>query len=97
MTPPTALPHVQCNKQSPTEIVQKLAFGGRPILKLNPEMTVEIPEQTFFCSEFHDGFNGAKTRFVYPTVWEVFGNENGKIGIFRIFPSRKHRLSQPKS
>jgi hypothetical protein len=78
MTPPTALPYVQCNKQSPTQLVQKLAFGGRPILKLNPEMTVEIPEQTFSCSEFHDGFNGAKTRFLSPTVREVIGNENGK-------------------
>jgi hypothetical protein len=41
-------------------------------------MTVEIPEQTFSCSEFHDGFNGAKTRFLSPTVREVIGNENGK-------------------
>ena len=78
MTPPKALPYMQCKKQSPTQIVQKLAFGGRPISKLNPEMTVKIPEQTFSCSEFHDGFNVAKTRFVTPTVREVFGNENGK-------------------
>ena len=69
---------MQCKKQSPTQIVQKLAFGGRPISKLNPEMTVKILEQTFSCSEFHDGFNVAKTRFVTPTVREVFGNENGK-------------------
>ena len=32
------------NKRSPTQVVQKPAFGGMPILKLNPERAVEIPE-----------------------------------------------------
>jgi hypothetical protein len=29
-------------------------------------------------STFYGGFNGAKTGFVYPTVQEIFANENGK-------------------
>jgi hypothetical protein len=32
------------NKRSPSQVVQKPAFWGRPILKLNPERAVEIPE-----------------------------------------------------
>jgi hypothetical protein len=32
-------------KRSPSQVVQKPAFWGRPILKLNPERAVEIPEQ----------------------------------------------------
>jgi hypothetical protein len=30
----------------------------------------------YSCSEFHGGFNGAKTGF--PTVWEIFVIEIGK-------------------
>ena len=30
------------------------------------------------CSEFHGGFNGAKTGFLSPTVWEIFVIEIGK-------------------
>jgi hypothetical protein len=32
----------------------------------------------YSCSEFHGGFNGAKTKILSPTVWEIFVNENGK-------------------
>jgi hypothetical protein len=31
----------------------------------------------YSCSEFHGGFNGAKTGFLSPTR-EIFGKENGK-------------------
>jgi hypothetical protein len=34
----------------------------------------------YSCSEFHVGFNGAKTGFLSPTVREIFVKENGKIG-----------------
>jgi hypothetical protein len=39
----------------------------------------------YYCSEFHGGFNGAKTGFLSPTVWEIFVIEIGK---FRIRPLR---------
>jgi hypothetical protein len=39
----------------------------------------------YFCSEFHGGFNGAKTGFLSPTVWEIFVIEIWK---FRIRPLR---------
>jgi hypothetical protein len=39
----------------------------------------------YSCSEFHGGFNGAKTGFRSPTVWEIFVIEIGK---FRIRPLR---------
>jgi hypothetical protein len=32
----------------------------------------------YSCSEFHGGFNGAKTGFLSPTIREIFVNENGK-------------------
>jgi hypothetical protein len=32
----------------------------------------------FSCSEFHAGFDGAKTGFLSPTVWEIIVIENGK-------------------
>jgi hypothetical protein len=32
----------------------------------------------YSCSEFHGGFNCAKTGFLSPTVREIFVNENGK-------------------
>jgi hypothetical protein len=32
----------------------------------------------YSCSEFHGGFNGAKTGFLSPTVWEIIVIENGK-------------------
>jgi hypothetical protein len=64
------------------------------VLKLNPERAVEIPEQNFYCSEFHSGFNGAKTGFLSPTVREIFVKENGKIGKLRIRPLRVHRFSR---
>ena len=41
------------------------------MLKLNPKRVVEIPE-------FHSGFTGAKTGFLSPPVWEIFGKENDK-------------------
>ncbi len=47
-------------------------LGGSSILKPNPERIVEIQEH-MSCSEFYYGFNGANTRFVSPTVWEIFG------------------------
>jgi hypothetical protein len=39
----------------------------------------------YSCSEFHGGFNGAKTGFLSPTVWEIFVIEIRK---FRIRPLR---------
>jgi hypothetical protein len=32
----------------------------------------------YSCSEFNGGFNGAKTGFLSPTVWEIFVIEIGK-------------------
>ena len=43
------------------------------------------------CLEFDGGFNGTKTGFLSPTVWEIFVIEIGK---FRIHPSRVHRFSR---
>jgi hypothetical protein len=39
----------------------------------------------YSCSEFYGDFNGAKTGFLSPTVWEIFVIEIGK---FRILPLR---------
>jgi hypothetical protein len=39
----------------------------------------------YSCSEFHGGFNGAKTGFLSYTVWDIFVIEIGK---FRIRPLR---------
>jgi hypothetical protein len=51
------------------------------VLKLNPERAVEIPEQIILVQNF----NGPKTGFLSPTVWEIFVIEIGK---FRILPLR---------
>jgi hypothetical protein len=32
----------------------------------------------YSCSEFHGGFNGAKTGFLSPTAREIFLNKNGE-------------------
>jgi hypothetical protein len=32
----------------------------------------------YSCSEFHGGFNGVKTGFLYSSVREIFVKENGK-------------------
>ena len=43
----------------------------------------------YSCSEFHGGFNGAKTGFLSPIVWEIFVIEIGK---FRIRPQSKKTI-----
>jgi hypothetical protein len=35
----------------------------------------------YFFSEFHGGFNGGKTGFLSPIVWEIFVIEIGKFRI----------------
>ena len=66
------------------------------MLKPNPEMTVEIPKQMCLVQNFK-----ADLMTQIPDLYLLlFGKysemKTGKIGKFRIRPSRVHRLSQPK-
>jgi hypothetical protein len=57
------------------------------MVKSNPEMSVEIPEQIFLVQN-HDGFNGAKTGFLYLLPFRRYsGNKTGKIGKPQTRPS----------
>ncbi len=54
------------NKRSPTQVVQKPAFWGRPILKLNPERAVEIPEQIILVQNFTADLMAQRPDFYLP-------------------------------
>jgi len=54
------------NKRSPTQVVQKPAFWGRPILKLNPERAVEIPEQFILVQNFTADLMAQRPDFYLP-------------------------------
>ena len=57
------------NKRSPTQVVR---FWGRSMLKLKSGKGRRNSGTNYYCSEFHGGFNGAKTGFLSLTVLKIF-------------------------
>ncbi len=81
---PAACYDVLFNKRS--QVNQVVRFGGRSMLKLNPERAVEIPETDNSCSEFYGGFMAQRPDFYLLLFGRYSWMKTVKIGKLRIIP-----------
>jgi hypothetical protein len=88
---PVLLKKINCETEN--------SFGDPPlkwsILKVNPERVAENPQQLSLVQNFMGDLMAHKPDFYLPPFGRYTGMKTGKIGNFRIRPSRVHRLSQP--
>ena len=78
-------------KQSPSQVD---GFGGRSILKLNPERVVEILEQTFFVQNFTVHIMAQDRIFIFYRSGDIREKKAGQVGKHKIFPPTIHRFSR---